>query len=139
MTTRTIPRAAVDVYLRVARLPVDTAVGLLPGDDQGIRPAAQLTVDRADATLRDLAGLVLADRELRADAARRRIAADERERALRLRAEARRTKQQADERLGERQESAQEGREAAERRAAQEPEAAEPRREERSRKAADTE
>jgi hypothetical protein len=107
MTTRDIPRAAVDSYLRLVRWPVDTAVGLLPGDDQrGARPAAELTVDRADATLRGLAGRVLADAELRQDAARRRVAADERERALHLRAEAQRTQRQADDRLSERQESA---------------------------------
>jgi hypothetical protein len=106
MTTRDIPRAAVESYLRILRWPVDTAVGMLPGDDIGVRPAAQLTVDRADATLRDLAGRVLLDDELRADATRRRVAADERERALELRVEAQQTQQQADERLAERQESA---------------------------------
>lgn len=139
MTTRTIPRAAVDSSLRILRWPIDTAVGLLPGADEGARPAAQLTVDRADANLRDLAGRVLADDELRQDAARRRVAADERERALHLRFEARRKQHEADDRLAERQESADERREAAERRAAHEREAAERRRKERARRAADTE
>ena len=50
------------------------------------RETAEIAVDRADATVRDLAGGVLLDPELREDAARRRTAATEREKAVRLRA-----------------------------------------------------
>ena len=52
MNARTLPRTAVDGYLRLVRLPLDTAIGLLPGNGNGPAPAAKLAVDRADASVR---------------------------------------------------------------------------------------
>jgi colicin import membrane protein len=106
MNVRDIPTTAVDSYLKLVRLPVDSAIRLLPGNGTGARPAAKLAVDRADATVRALIAGLLGDDTLREDAQRRRAAADEREQALRLHAEAERTAEQADARLDERKEQA---------------------------------
>lgn len=103
MNVRVIPRAAVQGYLKLVRTPVDTAIGLLPGNGQGPKPSAQLAVDRADATVRSVAGTLLRDPVLRADGERRRQAAHERERGLRLREHADQTAEQADARLQERE------------------------------------
>jgi len=83
MNIRTIPRAAVDRSLRLARVPADLATNVLPNAAQ-----AGLVIDRVDATVRAAVGQVLRDQELVEDAQRRRVAADERERAAQLRAEA---------------------------------------------------
>jgi colicin import membrane protein len=108
MDVRALPRAAVDRSLRLARLPVDAATRLLP-EDQPVR----LAVDRADATLRGLAGRVLGDRSLQEEAQDRRVAAAERERALRLRAEAELRADRADTEFEQRQTQAEERREQA--------------------------
>jgi hypothetical protein len=84
MEVRTVRRAAIDRWLRVARLPFDTVAHLLPSDG-GPRNAAMLVIDRADASVRAAVGGLLHDDDLRADAFRRRAAADERERAIELR------------------------------------------------------
>ena len=81
-------RTLIDGWMRVARWPADRATGLLPGADDGPRATVTQLLDRADAAVRGLAGAVLRDPELQADARRRRIAADERDRAVSLRAEA---------------------------------------------------
>jgi hypothetical protein len=87
MEVRDVRRAAIDRWLRVARLPFDTVAHFLPAD-HGPRNAAMLAIDRADATVRAAVGGILHDDDLRDDAFRRRAAADERERALELRREA---------------------------------------------------
>jgi hypothetical protein len=97
-------------YLRLVRTPLDTAIGLLPGNGKGPKPSAQLAVDRADATVRSVAGALLRDPVLRADGERRRQAAHERERGLRLRDRADETAEQADARLQEREQQAQQAR-----------------------------
>ena len=107
MTTRTIPRVALGAYLRVVRAPFDGLVALLPGD------GASLALDRTEATIRALAGMALGDAQLVEDAQRRRVAADERERAIRLHAEAERRTDAEDERLAERREDAERRREQA--------------------------
>src|SRR4029079_7793732 len=84
---RTVRRAAINRWLRVARLPFDTVAHLLPGD-RGPRNAALLVIDRADANVRAAVGGFLHDDDLRAAAFRRRAAADERERAAELRSAA---------------------------------------------------
>ncbi|MGH2918164.1 MAG: hypothetical protein ACRDLS_06135 [Solirubrobacteraceae bacterium] len=117
MSLRAIPRSAIDGTLRLVRWPLDAAVSMLPGNGAGRRPAAGVALDRADALIRDVAGVALRDEELRHDAARRRTAADERERALRLRQAANRTATRADEELDERHERAEEQRRQAARRA----------------------
>jgi hypothetical protein len=92
---RTVRRAAIDRWLRVARLPFDTVAHLLPGD-RGPRNAAMLVIDRADASVRAAVGEFLRDDDLRADAFRRRAAADERERAAELRVTAEEKKRASD-------------------------------------------
>ena len=56
--------SAIDAYLRLLRRPFDVVAGLLPGQRSGPGAAAKLTVDRFDATVRALAGAVIADPEL---------------------------------------------------------------------------
>lgn len=106
MNVRVIPRTAVKGYLKLIRTPLDTAIRLLPGNGTGAKPAAQLAVDRADASLRSMAGTLLGDPVLRADGQGRRQAAHERDRGVRLRSQAQQTAEQADARLEERQEQA---------------------------------
>ncbi len=71
MNARAIPRTAVESYLRLVRLPLDGAVGLLPGNRTGAKPAAKLALDRADATLRAVIATILRDPALREDAGAR--------------------------------------------------------------------
>lgn len=106
MNLRTIPRTAIDGYLKLVRLPLDTAVALLPGNGTGPGAAAGLALDRADAMVRAMAGMALGDTVLTDDAARRSVAADERQRALRLRTEAERKSQGAKEHAAERHDEA---------------------------------
>jgi hypothetical protein len=106
MNVRVIPRTAVNGYLKLVRTPFDTAIGLLPGNGKGAKPTAQLAVDRADATVRSVAGMLLGDAVLREDGERRRQAAHERERGLRLRDRAQQTAKRADARLREREDRA---------------------------------
>ena len=106
MNVRLIPRTALTGYLRLVRTPLDTAIGLLPGNGNGPKPAAQLAVDRADATVRTVAGALLRDPVLMEDGQRRRQAALERERAAELRSREQQTAETADERLEQREEQA---------------------------------
>lgn len=106
MNMRVIPRVALNGYLKLVRAPLDTAIGLLPDDSDGAGPRAQLAVDRADATVRSLAGSLLGDPILREDGQRRFEAARERERGVRLRTRARETADRADTRLQEREDHA---------------------------------
>jgi len=115
MDVRTVGRTTVDAWLRVARLPIDTASRLLPNGDRGPRTPALLVVDRIDATIRDTIGSLLGDEELRADATRRRAAADERQNAIKLRVEAEQKKREADARLARQQDSVDQRRTEAER------------------------
>jgi flagellar biosynthesis GTPase FlhF len=129
MSIRAIPRTAIGGSIKAVRLPLDIAVSLLPGNGAGPRPSAGLALDRIEAHVRDLAGAALGDEVLREDAGRRRVAADERERALRLRAAGARRTSAADERLADTQQDAEELREqAAERARGQRAEAAKLRR-----------
>jgi hypothetical protein len=117
MSIRAIPRSAVGGSIKAARLPLDIAVSLLPGNGTGPAAGAAVALDRVEAQLRDLAGIALRDEVLREDAALRRVAADERERAIRLRVAAERRTQEADERLEQTHEAAEEQREQAAERA----------------------
>jgi len=111
MSLKAIPRSAVGTTLGLVRWPLDTAISKLPGNGTGAAATAGVTLDRADAMLRDLAGVALGDDQLRQEALRRRTAADERERALRLRRAADRTAERADEDMAEHRERADEQRE----------------------------
>jgi hypothetical protein len=113
MEVSSVRRAAIDRWLRVARLPFDSVASLLPSDG-GPRNAAMLVIDRADATVRAAVGGLFHDDDLRADALRRRAAADERERAIELRGEAQEKKRVADAQLAEELEGAERLRERAE-------------------------
>jgi hypothetical protein len=106
MDVRVIPRSALTGYLKLVRVPLDTAIGLLPGNGRGLKPAAQLALDRADAGARSIAGTLFGDPVLREDGARRRKAASERERGLRLRDQAEQTAEVADARLEKREQQA---------------------------------
>ena len=138
MGMREIPRSAVGGAVKLTRLPLDIVVSMLPGDGDGsgAKPAAAIAVDRFEAMLRDAAGIVLFDSELREDAMRRRIAADERELELGLRTEAERRRSEADERFSDRVADAEDRRTAAEQRAEDERQAAEQRKQQRTGNAA---
>lgn len=99
MFLRTIPRAAVTTSLRVLRWPLDASLSLVGRGDSA--SPAKVVLDRADATVRAMAGTALGDDVLRRDAERRLAAADERQRAQELRAQAQAHTQQADEQLHE--------------------------------------
>lgn len=86
---RKIQRAAVDTWLKASRMPLDRGAKLM-GEE------AEVAVDRADAEVRDAAGRLLFNDELREDARLRRAAAKERGEALRLRATAAETSQEAE-------------------------------------------
>ena len=101
MGLRDIPRAAVGGYIKVVRWPVDRTVSLIGG---------KRTVDRADAAARGAAGAALGDEQLKNDARRRSLAADERERADTLRAAAQTQQEIADEQLAESKDAAAERR-----------------------------
>ncbi|MBV8956477.1 MAG: hypothetical protein JO153_18040 [Solirubrobacterales bacterium] len=125
MNLRVIPRTAFTTSLRLARLPLDIAIGVLPGDGAGPKSRARAAVDRADATARSVAGTLMLDPELREDARRRSLAVHEREQAIRLRSKARRTTGQARARAEQRGQQAQRRRQQAESRASRRREQAE--------------
>ena len=79
MNARSIPGAAVENSLRLVRVPLDAAIGWLPGNGTGARPTARLALDRADAALRAFAGTIFGDSVLSEDAQMRRAALNERE------------------------------------------------------------
>jgi hypothetical protein len=114
MNVRVITRSAVSTSLRMVRMPLDAAINVLPGD--GTR--AKLAVDRADAAARSFAGAVTGDPELREDARRRRVAANERQQAVNLRDKADQTTEESHLRAEKRSEQAQQRRQEADRRAA---------------------
>jgi hypothetical protein len=120
MTIRTIPRKTVGGSIKVARLPLDLAVSMMPGNGDGPAASATVALDRVEAQHRDLARIALRDDVLREDAGRRRVAAYVRVRALRLRSAAQRRAAEADERLAEAQDTAEETREQAAERARRE-------------------
>jgi hypothetical protein len=98
MNVSAVPRGALDRWLRVLRLPANASAKLFRlSDDRA--SAVEIALDRADATVRDVAGRVWRDETLREDARARRAAADERQRALELRREADRRTAQADDEL----------------------------------------
>ncbi|HVF11908.1 MAG TPA: hypothetical protein VNA87_02370 [Actinomycetota bacterium] len=90
MSLRTLPRTAVDIYLRAARMPFDAVIRGSGG---------RLMVDRADTKARRFAGRILGDDVLIDDAERRQLAASKRERALRLETKAEATTREAEEKL----------------------------------------
>jgi hypothetical protein len=139
MSIRAIPRTAVGGSIKAARLPLDVAVALMPGNGSGPGATAELALDRIEAQIRDFAGIALGDDVLREDAAMRRVAADERERAMRLRAAAARRAQEADEQLGDTLEQTDEQREEAEERARRQRAKAEADRKKRAQQAAQAE
>ncbi|MEA2351752.1 MAG: hypothetical protein QOJ14_166, partial [Thermoleophilaceae bacterium] len=56
MNLRVIPRTALEGYIRLVRLPLDTAIALLPGNGTGPGVSASLAADRAEAAARAIAG-----------------------------------------------------------------------------------
>jgi hypothetical protein len=139
MNARAIPRTTVESSLRLVRVPLDAAIGWLPGNGTGARPTARLALDRIDATLRAFAGTILSDSVLREDAQQRRSALNQREQAQELRGEAQRNTERADARLQERHDQVARQRAHTERRAKSRLEEADREREETSRRADETE
>jgi hypothetical protein len=130
MNVLALPRTAVDRSLRIVRLPVDRVFNR----DNDRTAAIALTVDRADAAVRRLAGQLLHDNVLREDAKERALAANERQRALELRAEAELRARRADEDLKREIGTAEAKREAAGQRAEETARQAESRRREETRR-----
>jgi hypothetical protein len=118
MSLRTISRSAVSAYIRLLRLPVDTAVGLRTRNGRTEPSRATLRLDRLEASLRGIAGRTLRDEGLVRHGDRMLIAADERQRAGGLRAEARVRSERADRRLSEKEKQAEQKRRRAGQRAA---------------------
>ncbi len=139
MNSRTLPRAAVDSTLKLVRLPIDSAIRLLPGNGTGARPTATLVVDRADAAIRAVLATVLGDPVLRERAQQQRAATEAREQALRLREAANRKTEQADARLQQQHEQAERRREQAKQRAKAQREQAARKRQEKEREAVQAE
>jgi hypothetical protein len=101
MTLRTIPRLALGGWLTLVRFPIDAVLRV--GSSSGSASSVKLTLDRAEAAVRGLAGAVLGDDSLKIEARRRSEAAGERERALRLRVAAKRASDRVDARVADRQ------------------------------------
>ncbi len=139
MNVRRIPGTAVESSLRLVRLPLDAAVGRLPGNGTGARPTARLALDRADAAVRALAGKILGDSVLREDAQMRRVALKAREQGQALRGEAEQKTEQADARLEQRQDQIARQRAHAELRAKSRRDEAERERREKTRRAEEVE
>jgi hypothetical protein len=139
MNARSIPRIAVENSLRLVRAPLDAAISWLPGNGTGARPTARLALDRADATLRTLAGAILDDSLLREDAQLRRAALKEREQSKELRGAARKKTEQADARLQQRHDQVARQRAQGEQRRVSRREDADREREEKTRRAGEIE
>lgn len=88
MSPRSIIRTTVDTSLKAARLPVDTANRVLG--------RSSLPIDAVDATVRETAGRLLGDDQMRTDGVRRRVATEKRVEAERLRSAAQTVEHQAD-------------------------------------------
>ena len=82
---QTIPKAAVEGAIKIARLPADALVGVAP--ETRITSAIGTAVDRADARVRSAAGNALRDTELQREAGLLRSAVDERRRTREPRTE----------------------------------------------------
>jgi colicin import membrane protein len=137
MNLLTIPRMALDTYLKAVKWPLDRAARIVGGNGNGSVNGAEIALDRADASVRGVAGAVLNDGELQQDAQLRRTAADERERALKLRAKAEQISEKSDEELEQRKKQADKRRQQASKTAQQRKQQAEKARKERERKAAE--
>jgi hypothetical protein len=115
MGISTIRRTALNQWLRVVRMPVDSGVRMF-GRDQDWARAVGVAVDRADAGVREIAGCLFRDEQLQEDARARRAPAEERQRALELRLEGKRHEERADRQFDDRLNKAEERREEARRR-----------------------
>ena len=105
MDLRTVPRTALDTYLKTLRLPVKVAERALNRDESRTWPPT-LLADRAEATVRGIAGRLWDDPVLTEQADRLRLATDDRERALRLRAAAEAHRAEADQKSSRKHEQA---------------------------------
>ena len=112
-----LPRKAVLGYLELTRLPLTAAERAL-GKTEGTWPPT-IAADRAQATIKDVAGRILRDPTLRADANLQHAALDERLRAVSAELEAERIRAEADERLRQDQRAAAEAKAEVARRDAQ--------------------
>lgn len=121
--TKSVTRRAVDTWLRSARLPVDVARKVTKADPATFGPG--LLFDRVDATVRQVAGTLTGDEELKGSGRRREAVVDLREQAAAKAAEAERIEAEAEARRLEAEEEARRKQEEADRRAAEKLEARE--------------
>jgi hypothetical protein len=119
MNIKQIPGSALAGYLDLVKRPID-AVARRTRRDDATTSAAELVIDRLDASVRDAAGRVFGDEVLQDDARKRRLAAAERQRALELKVKAEQETAQADREFAQRQRAAEDRRRQAEQRAREE-------------------
>jgi hypothetical protein len=112
-----LPRKAVLGYLELTRLPLTAAERAL-GKTEGTWPLT-IATDRVQATIKDVAGTILRDETLKADARLQHAALDERTRAAEAEAEADRIRAEADDRLRREKQAADEAKAEVARRDAQ--------------------
>jgi hypothetical protein len=111
---RDITRTAIGGYVKLLRLPLDTALRVA---GRGKSSGAGQAVDHVDATAREVAGAVTGDEELKEQGRRKHKAAEQRGRAADLKAAAEAKRQEADQDLDEGRERAQQRRKQAGQRA----------------------
>ncbi len=112
---QTLPRAAVHGYLRLLRLPLDVASRVAHRDDSSPW-AASVTYEAFEAKVKDVAGTLLRDEELRRESVVQGARVDQLRKSAENLAAAEAKKAVADRRLNERQEAAEEKKERAENR-----------------------
>ena len=103
MNRGVIRRTAIDRYLKLVRVPLDAAIGLLPGDGTSARRAARLAVHELDARVRAVVAMILSDSGHGKRAQQRRNAASKRTEAVNLRMEPETAAESAEARLERRQ------------------------------------
>ena len=116
MSMPTIPKTIFNSSIKLARTPVDLALGALGGSES----QAKNLVDRAEAGARSATGVLFRDPELREEGRAALLAAKERERAVELREKAEVQEREAEERQAELSKAAEEAAAEARRKAEQE-------------------
>src|SRR3954470_6387715 len=135
MSLLTIPKTIFNSSIKLARTPVDVAIGALVGSESG----AKNLVDRAEAGARSATGVLFRDEELREQGRAALLATKERERAMTLREQAEVEKREASERQAELSKAPGEAAAEARRKAEQNRRKAEKRRRDREARAAEKE
>jgi hypothetical protein len=132
MTMHTVPKSALDRSLKLARAPIDAALGVVGASGS----AAKHLIDRVEAGARTATGTLFADEELKQEGREVLLATKQRERADRLHEEAELREDEAGRKIEAAAEKSAEKRAKAEKRAGEERRRAEKRRRERESRAA---